>query len=192
MHGGRIEDWSDSLLNALSDMKSEGTIRTYGVNSFNTGVIEWIGQTHSFEYVMLDYNVMRQDREETIERLHQNGIGIIAGAALGEALFSTRVFKVTNRKDLWYFLRALKNFRGQMKKGKEFRFLTQNSEGTGNQLALRYVLDNPYVSTAVFNTSSVEHLIENAKASDIQMSPALRNRIQRNRIAVSADSMDRR
>lgn len=191
MHGGRYEDWSDALLNTLSDMKSQGIIRAYGVNTFTTRVIEWINDTHSFDYVMLDYNVMRQDREQTIAKLNESGIGIIAGAALGQSLYSNRVFKIKSKTDLWYLLRAFKNFRGQMKKGREFRFLTKSNEGTANQLALRYVLDNPYIASAVFNTSSVEHLVENLKASDMEMSEILRKRIKNTKTTVSTSTMDR-
>lgn len=191
MHGGRIEDCSDELLNCFSDLKSEGIIRAYGMNTFNTQVIEWIGETKSFDYIMLDYNIMRQDREKTIASLYDKGIGVIAGAALGESLYSKRVYRMKGRKDLWYFLRALKNFRGQMKKGKEFRFLSKSDEGTSNQLALRYVLDNPYIASAVFNTSNVDHLVENVKATNITMSEKLRNKIQKNKLAVSTSSLDR-
>lgn len=192
MHGGSVEDYSDSLLNILSDMKSEGVIRACGVNTFNSQTIDWIGNGNTgFDYVMLDYNIMRQDREETIEHLYKQGIGIIAGAALGESLYSNRIFRIKNRNDLWYLLRALKNFRGQIIKGKEYRFLTKSDEGTGSQLALRYVLDNPFITSAVFNTSSVDHLVENLGAINIHISHKLREKIRENRIRISTNSLDR-
>lgn len=178
MHGGNIEDCSDRLLHTFEDMKSQGLIRAYGINTFATDVIDWVCREQCFDYVMLDYNIIRQDREPLIEKLHSRGIGVIAGMALGQSLFSKKVYKVRNRNDFWYLLRAMVRFRDNLKKSKDFQFLTEQDGFTGNQLALRYVLDNPGVSSAVFSTINVDHLLDNLKATEIEMPESIRKKIR--------------
>ena len=55
---------------------------------------------------------MRQDRKDFIEKLYTAGIGVIVGAALAQSLYSNRIYRIKTKNDIWYLLRALKNFRG--------------------------------------------------------------------------------
>lgn len=178
MHGGAPEYCTEDFLNTLQDLKNQGIIRAFGVNTFDDAFIEWINKERCFDYVMLDYNIMKQSREVIIDELVANGIGVLAGASLGQALFSKNIFKVNNRNDVWYLLRTLAHFREPLKKSKNFRFLAEQKGFTGNQLALRYVLDNENVTSAVFNTTSVEHLVENLKATKIVMPESIRKKIK--------------
>lgn len=175
IHGGDETICSDELLKTLEDFKSQGIIKAFGANTFDTNFLKWICKEKCFDYVMLDYNIMKQEREKLIKALYENEIGVLAGAALGQALFSKR--KIRNRNDLWYFLRSIAKFKSMRKKSKNFDFLNHCQGYTANQLALRYVLDNQYISSAVFNTTSVDHLIENFKASEIVMPESIRKKI---------------
>lgn len=179
MHGGSINDCSDKLIYTFYDMKSQGLIRAYGINTFDTDVLNWVAENNTFDYVMLDYNIMRQDREPLIEKLTDAGVAVIAGSALGESLYSKKIFKVKNRNDFWYLVRAIVRFRSLMNKSKDFKFLTKQDGYTANQLALRYVLDNENISSAVFSTINIEHLIENLKVTDINMSENIRKDIKK-------------
>lgn len=176
MHGGTPEDCSDELIHTFEDLKAQGIIRAYGVNSFDDRFLDWICKEQCFDYVMLDYNILKQSREEIIQRLYENGIGVLAGMALGQSLFAKK--KIKNRNDLWYLLRALAHFRENMKKSKDFRFLTRQKGFSGNQLALRYVLDNPYVTSAVFSTINKAHLSDDLSAADIVMPDEIRKIIK--------------
>lgn len=167
MHGGNPENCSDELFKTFEDLKTQGIIRAYGVNSFDDRFLNWICKKQCFDYVMLDYNILKQEREDIVQKLDEAGIGVLAGMALGQSLFSRK--KIKNRNDLWYFLRAFVHFRDNMKKSKDFRFLTEQKEYSGNQLALRYVLDNPHVSSAVFSTINKEHLLDDLGATNITM-----------------------
>ena len=169
----------EGIVKTFQDMKTHGLIRAYGVNTFNTEFLEWVVQEKCFDYVMLDYNIMRQDREPLIEKLTDAGVAVIAGSALGESLYSKKIFRVKNRNDFWYMARAVIRFRDLMNKSKDFKFLTKQDKYTANQLALRYVLDNKQVSSACFSTVNTDHLIENLKAVDIEMPEKIRKDIKR-------------
>ena len=128
---------------------------------------------------MLDYNIMKQDREPLISRLRDSGIAVIAGCALGQSLYSKKIYKIRNKNDFWYFMRTIVKFRELMNKSKDFRFLTEYKEFTANQLALRYVLDNELISAAVFSTVNLDHLSENLRACDITMPEKIRKEIKK-------------
>lgn len=179
MHGECDKSLIPHIIQTFEDMKSEGLIRAYGINTFNTEFLEWVAQEKCFDYVMLDYNIMRQDREPIIEKLTDAGVAVIAGSAMGESLYSKKVFRIRNRNDFWYLARALVRFRGLMNKSQDFKFLTKVPGYTANQLALRYVLDNEMVTSAVFSTINTEHLTENLKGVDITMPESIRKEIKK-------------
>ena len=85
--------------------------------------------------------------------------------------------KIQDRNDIWYRLRALAHFRDHMRKAREFRFLTEQKKYSGNQLALRYVLDNPHISSAVFSTIHLQHLLDDLSAAEIVMPEQIRREI---------------
>ena len=127
---------------------------------------------------MLDYNILAQDREPMIDKLHNKGIGVIAGAALADSLYSNRIFQIRGVKDLWYLARALKNFRGKLIKGRSFQFVNNVPNMTGAQIAIAYVLKNQKISSAIFGTTSEDHLLENLKGMEITLPEELVQRIK--------------
>lgn len=177
-HGGGIDDFSDELLSELFELKKQGIIKAVGINTFDTDVIEWVRDTGKFDFVMLDYNIMRQDREAIIKELYDRGIGVIAGASLAQSLYSKRVYRIRKLKDIWYLARAIVNFREQMIKGRQYRFINKVDGMTGSQVALRYVLDNPYISSAVFGTTTMSHLDENMDSRYIEIPQAIIDKIK--------------
>lgn len=178
IHGPKITDFTNELYHALYDLKEKGIVRAIGANSFDTNVLEFICREKKLDFVMLDYNIMNQEREELIRRLYQNGIGVIAGAPLAESLYSNRIFKIKNTKDLWYLARAFRNFRRQLLQGRKYQFVNHADGLSGSQIALKYVLDNPMVSSAVFGTASANHLEENVKSCHIQIPADILDRIK--------------
>lgn len=177
-HGPQVSDMTEEFLMSMKKIKDDGLTRAIGINTFDTDVIEYVRDTKCFDFVMLDYNIMRQDREKIISELNDAGIGVIAGAPLAESLYSNRVFKVRKLKDIWYLARALVNHRDKLARKKDFKFLNKYEGATSTQLALKYVLDNQNVSTAVFGTSTMSHLIENAKAVDITIPENINKKIK--------------
>lgn len=177
LHGPKIEDLTDEIFVFLNQLKESGKVRAIGINSFDTAVLEYVCETKKFDFVMLDYNILKRDREDLIERLSNNGIGVIAGAPLAESLYSNRVFKIKSKKDLWYLLRALKNFRPHLINGFKYRFINKVESITGNQIALKYVINNPNVAAAVFGTTSLDHLKENVESQNKEIPQNIINRI---------------
>jgi 1-deoxyxylulose-5-phosphate synthase len=178
LHGPSVKDLNDDLLDELDKMKAEGLVRAVGVNSFDDSVLAAILERDFFDFVMPDYNILSLEREPLIDKFSEKGVGIIAGAALADSLFSNRIFKIKSAKDIWYLARALVNFRQKLIKGFSYRFVNNYKDVSGPQIAIAYILQNQKICSAVFGTTSEVHLLENLSAAEITLPEDILNRIR--------------
>lgn len=178
LHGPAVAELTDELLAALGDLKARGLVRALGVNSFDPAVIEHVLGLPQFDAVMVDYNVLRPEREPLIARAAAAGKGVLAGMALAMGHTGLKVAKIRGPQDLWYAARGLVRHRDEVRRGARFGFLHRQPDLTGSQAALAYVLANLGVSCAVIGTTRPAHLEENARASGMALPPALMARIR--------------
>ena len=179
IHGTRSSDFNDETFETLQALKKEGLVRFVGASTSNSAeLIEEISHHDWFDYVFLRYNILNRALEPLIEALNRQGIGVIAGAPLAEALYSERIYHPHNKKDLWYLARAAAHFRRQMREGRRYRFIDHVEGMTGAQIALRYVLDNPCIASAVIGTTSKQHLFDNMQTLQMDIPPDILLRIQ--------------
>ena len=169
LHGPAIHELDERLLEGLERLRARGLFRALGVNSFDPAVIEAAIDLPSFDVVMVDYNVLRPEREPLIARAAAAGKGVLAGMALAMGHPGRQVAKIRGPQDVWYALRALKNHRADIVRGARFGFLDTVPGMTGAQAALAFVLANPHVSCAVTGTTRSAHLLDNIGASDLAL-----------------------
>lgn len=178
LHGPEIFNLTDDLLGTLDRLKKEGKVRHLSVNSFDENVIQHVATIPLFEAVMVDYSILRPEREPIIRRLASQGLGVMAGMALGGGLYRNR-FHVRRIQDLWYFARAWKNHRADIKRGRALRFIDQQKGWTGGELAISWVLRNQDISCAVFGTTRMTHLMANLQASGKPVDPKILHQISK-------------
>jgi aryl-alcohol dehydrogenase-like predicted oxidoreductase len=177
LHGPAIGELNGEMLAALEDLKTRGLARAVGLNSFDPAVIEHALGLPQIDVVMVDYNVLRPEREPLIARAAAAGKGVLAGMPL--AMGHTRPLwaRLKGPQDLWYAARALARHRQELARGRRFAFLHRLPDMTGSQAALAYVLANPHVSAAVFGATRPQHLRENLAASGLSLAPGVLARI---------------
>jgi aryl-alcohol dehydrogenase-like predicted oxidoreductase len=178
LHGPAVAELTDELLAALEGLRSRGLARALGVNSFDPAVIEHAVSLPAFDAVMVDYNVLRPDREPLIARAAAAGKGVLAGMPLAMGHTGLKVASLRGPQDLWYAARGLVRHRGEVLKGARFGFLHRLADMTGSQAALAYVLANRDVSAAVVGTTRPAHLAEDLAASGMTLDPAVLARIR--------------
>lgn len=179
IHGARSSDFCDETFQTLDALKKEGLVRFVGASTSNDAhLIEEISRHDWFDYVFLRYNILNQALEPLIETLYQEQIGVIAGAPLAEGLYSNRIFHPRSKNDLWYLARAAAHFRKQLFEGRRYRFIDRVDGMSGAQIALRYVLDNPHVTSAVVGTVSADHLRDDLKVLEMTIPPDVAERIR--------------
>ena len=169
LHGPAIAELTDGLRAALADLKARALVRALGVNSFEPAVIEHVIGMADIDVVMVDYNVLRPDREPLIARAAAAGKGVLAGMALAMGHTNLKVAKLWSPRDLWYAARGLGRHRAEVVKGARYGFLGRVDGMTGAQAALAYVLANPHVACAVIGTTRLAHLHDNLAASGMTL-----------------------
>ncbi len=177
LHGPGVEELTDALLDALQGLKARGLVRALGVNSFDPLVVEHVIDLAAFDTVMIDYNVLRPEREALIARAAAAGKGVLAGMALGMGHTRPVLSRLRGPQDLWYAARGLVRHRREMREGARFGFLHRLADISGSQAALGYVLANPGVACAVIGTTRMRHLEENVAASGLRLAPDVVARI---------------
>ena len=164
LHGPDIRHLTDDLLDTLRRLKEEGKVRHFSANSFDEAVLEHVATLPLFEAVMIDYSVLRPEREPVIAKLAAQNTGVMAGMVLGGGLYRSKL-GIRRLQDAWYLARAWKNHRSDIRRGRALRFIDRQQGWTGGEIAIAWVLRNPHVSCAVFGTTRMQHLLENLRAS---------------------------
>jgi len=170
LHGPAVADLTDELRAALAGLKARGLVRALGANSFDPAVIDHLTALPDFDVVMVDYNVLRPEREPLIVRAARAGKGVLAGMPLAMGHTGGQVAKLRAPRDLWYAARGLLRHRREVEQGAGFGFLGRTPGMTGAQAALAYVLANPDVACAVMGTTRPAHLAQNLAASGMTLS----------------------
>jgi aryl-alcohol dehydrogenase-like predicted oxidoreductase len=178
LHGPALSELNDEMLEGLTRLRERGLVRALGVNSFDPAVIDHVIDLPAFDVVMIDYNVLRQERAPLIARAAAAGKGVLAGMALAMGHTGRKVADIRGLQDVWYAARALARHRTEVADGARFAFLGQIEGMTGAQAALAYVLENPGVSCAVTGTTRMTHLRENIEASGRRLDSSVRARIE--------------
>jgi aryl-alcohol dehydrogenase-like predicted oxidoreductase len=169
LHGPAIAELTDDLRGALADLKARGLVRAVGVNSFDPQVIGQAIGLPDIDVVMVDYNVLRRDREVLIATAAAAGKGVLAGMPLAMGHTGGQVLKLRAPRDLWYAARGLMRHRNEVRAGARLGFLNRLHEMTGAQAALAYVLANPNIASAVTGTTRLAHLQANLAASGLAL-----------------------
>lgn len=177
LHGPSVAELAP-LQETLDGLKARGLARAIGLNSFDPAVIEHAIGLEVFDVVMVDYNVLRPEREPLIARAAAAGKGVLAGMPLAMGHTRPLLARLRGPQDLWYAARALKNHRAELARGARFRFLHRLPGMSGSQAALAYVLANPGVSAAVFGATRPEHLRENLQTSTLSLPDDVTRRIR--------------
>jgi aryl-alcohol dehydrogenase-like predicted oxidoreductase len=167
LHGPALAELTDDLRAALADLKVRGLVRAIGVNSFDPQVIGQAIGLPDIDAVMVDYNVLRRDRDPLIAAAAKAGKGVLAGMPLAMGHIGLQVWKIRAPRDVWYAARGLVRHRREVREGARFGFLNHLPDMTGAQAALAYVLANPAVASAVAGATRLAHLNENLAASGL-------------------------
>jgi aryl-alcohol dehydrogenase-like predicted oxidoreductase len=179
LHGPEIAQITDDLLDTLARLREEGKILHLSVNSFDVNVIEHVMTLPLFGVVMIDYSILRPERESVIAKLAARNFGILAGMALGGGRYLKERFQIRGIQDVWYAARAWKNHRSDIRRGRNFHFLENEEQLTSAEIALTWVLRKPEISCAILGTTRMPHLMANLRASGKTIDAVLLEKIRK-------------
>ncbi len=172
LHGGTIDDPIDETVEAFELLKEQGKIRYYGISSIRPNVIrEWIKRSDMVS-VMMQYSLLdRRPEEEALKLLHENKIGVLARGSLAQGLLAGKkaaAYLKHTEEDVQAVIDALK--------------LVADTNRSMADVALRFVLEQPAIVSAVAGIRTEKHLLDNVHATQV---PALSEseRLQLNAVA---------
>ena len=162
LHGIGGHEITDDLLHALQQLRQRGLIRSTGINTHSAVTFDWmLSHPAAFDVVLLDYNALQQDRGTYISRLHEAGIGVLAGTVLAQGHLLPARARVPRLADAWYLARAwLKpSSRRLMHSARAMQqAVAAIRSQRPAQTAFAYVLRHPGVAAGILGTTRVASL----------------------------------
>ncbi|MBS1661167.1 MAG: aldo/keto reductase [Bacteroidetes bacterium] len=149
LHGGTLEDPIDETIEAFELLQQQGKIRYYGISSIRPNVIREYVRRSKIVSVMMQYSLLdRRPEEECLDLLRESGIGVLARGALGKGLLAGKGATSYLDRNAGEVERAAKAV-GVLAGGT-----------TKADIALRYVLENPAVTSAIVGVRTESQLKE--------------------------------
>lgn len=164
LHGGTLEDDIDGVIGTFEDLKRQGLIRAYGISSIRPNVIrEWVKRSNMAS-VMMQYSLLdRRPEEAILDLLYEKGVGVIVRGPVAKGMLSDGGEQKLEQGFLDHSREVLEGARNALQR-------LAASNRTTAQLALRYALSHPAVTTVIPGASSVGQLEENAGAAAVALS----------------------
>jgi len=169
--GPSIADLSSALLfDELASLRQNGLINSIGVNSHDLGCLEYITENISslpIDHIMLDFNLLRQDRLPIMSKLSSHGVKIWAGTALCQGFLIKSLLELILRtRSLSYLARAVLQPETQilLAKSKNMRnFLRAKYPQICRSIPLQYVLQCEFVDFIPIGMLSSSSISRNVK-----------------------------
>lgn len=156
LHGGTIEDPVDETIEAFEILKQQGKIRYYGISSIRPNVIGEYVQRSKMVSVMMQYSLLdRRPEEECLELLHEHNIGVLGRGSIAQGLLAGKPAAP-----------YLSYSEAEVAKAAEvIRSITSESSSPA-QTAIRFVLQNQALDSAVMGIRTLAQLKDIAAAAD--------------------------
>ena len=158
---------TEAFIAALAQLKDEGKARAVGVSTNDLAYIQHFATGGGLDIVQLEYSILNRTAErEILPYLHERGVGVVVRGPLQKGLLTGKFTADTTFPDGdiraewpsqdWY--------QADLQRVEGLRVLEREGQSMG-QLALRFVLDHPAVSSAIPGGKSPEQVAANAAAS---------------------------
>jgi myo-inositol catabolism protein IolS len=154
------------IMETLEKCKAQGKIQHIGCCNFSYDLALEASAKYRMESLQIPYNIIRQNYETDIIKCAKTlNMGIIAYNVLGRGLLSGK-FNVVNtfgvddtRKDDEDFIGE--KFKRNLEIVKELKEIGVGYGKTASQVSIRWVLDNPNITSAIIGIKNKNQLMEN-------------------------------
>lgn len=154
LHGGTTEDPVNETIEAFELLQQQGKIRYYGISSIRPNVIREYVQRSKAVSVMMQYSLLDRRPEETcLPLLEQQHIGVLARGSVAKGL-------LVNKPVTAY----LNYSAAEIAKAAAAVQSVSNEQRGPSQTALRFVLHQPAIASAIVGIRTPEQLAEAIKA----------------------------
>lgn len=155
LHGGTLDDPIDETIAAFETLQQQGKIRYYGISSIRPNVIrEYVQRSHIVS-VMMQYSLLDRRPEETcLPLLQENNIGVLARGSVAKGL-------LVNKPAAPY----LNYTNAEVAAAASAIRALSTLERDAAQTALRFVLQQPAISSAIVGIRTAAQLEDALRAT---------------------------
>jgi aryl-alcohol dehydrogenase-like predicted oxidoreductase len=175
LHGGTMEDPIDDIIATFELLQQQGKIRYYGISSIRPNVIREYVKRSDIVSVMMQYSLLdRRPEESILPLLNGAHVGLLVRGAIAKGLLAGKpaeAYFSYNEEQITAAARAVASLSGK--------------ERSAAQTALRFVLENPVVSSAVVGIRTLPQLEEAAGVSETPLLAAAGIQVLRNALDVN-------
>ena len=160
----------DETLPALRKAQEQGKCRAVGITGLPLKILRWIASQVDVDTILsfCRYNLMVDDMDEVLTPLcREQGIGLINASPL-----HMRVLTDAGAPDWHPASQEIKDA------GKRIVEICRQAGVDPADIALRFCIDHPYVSTTLVGMSKARHVEANLRALTTTIDPALLARIE--------------
>jgi aryl-alcohol dehydrogenase-like predicted oxidoreductase len=165
----------EDTVGAMSDLVREGKLRYIGLSEAGAATIRRAHAVHPLSALETEYSIWSRDAEdEILPALRELGIGMLAYGALSRGLFGGGIASTAqlSPRDFRHHIPRFQgaDFASNLNLMETFRGLATEKGVTPSQLAIAWVLARGRDIVPLIGTRSRQHLDENAKAAEINLS----------------------
>ncbi len=158
---------TEAFIEALSQLKAEGKARAVGVSTDDFEYIKHFNKNGGLDVVQLEYSILNRKAErEILPYLQEHGIGVVVRGPLQKGLLTGKFTSDTTfpEGDVRSGWPSEEWYTTDLARVDRLRELVGDGQTMG-QLALRFVLSHPAISTAIPGGKTPGQVEQNAAAS---------------------------
>ncbi|MBN1855922.1 MAG: aldo/keto reductase [Dehalococcoidia bacterium] len=191
VHKPDYETPIEETLRALDDLVHQGKVRYLACSNYRAFQVEkalWVSDTHNlsrFECIEPPYNLLTRDIEyELLPVCADEGLGVCAYNPLAGGLLSGKHDRTrppaagtrfaNDAMGKMYYERYWND--SNFDAVEQFRALAAESGRDMAQMALAWVLSNPFVTSVIIGATSMKHINQNIAAADLTLTEEERAR----------------
>ena len=158
---------TEAFIEALARLKADGKARAVGVSTDDFDYVRHFNRNGALDVVQLEYSILNRKAEgQILPYLQEHGIGVVVRGPLQKGLLTGKFTPESTfaEGDVRHSWPDEPWFTESVEKVERLRVLEREGQTLG-QLALRFVLSHPAVSTAIPGGKTPEQVEANAAAS---------------------------
>lgn len=168
LHGPKLNQIeTKGLLKNLKKLKKNGKIKSIGINTHEFNIMDKIsrGFYEEIDSILIDYNLLQQDRSYIFSNCDRNNIKISAGTALCQGLLiNSPFYSFLKKGNLFYmtrliFKRTSRKYVSSAKLAREYMQKMFSEES--RSIPLSFILNNKYINSVPIGMLSKESIRRN-------------------------------
>lgn len=164
----------EETVGAMSDLVKAGKVRYLGMSEAAAETVRRAHKVHPISALQTEYSLWSRDSEQQIlPTMRELGIGYVAYSPLGRGFLTGQIKKIDDLDEDDYRRNSPRfqgdNFQRNLKLVDEIQHMAAQKECTAAQLALAWVLAQGDDIVPIPGSRSREHLEDNCRALDVEL-----------------------